>query len=381
VKGSIITTKTWFLLIGAALLISAGVLNFRQRARNETPPWDGVEWTDTKEGVVAKSIERGSAADRAWLLPGDRLIGISLDPNSRPEQVAAARDVQIYLEQARVGGQLHYLMTRPAYSPQVGAYWADLDHLGAIHRWTPRVLYINLIGLIYLFVGFFVLFKQGGRAPFALHFATFSLAAFVFLFYTPVGSYRDLDLGYKLKLAQRERALAMRVPEITWTYDPLQAVNAHFNFAKLGVVVEEYEENVYGESPSPLHGGLPTDRFVCQWWIRRPHVVRRLDSSGLTIVSSEAARAPIVNRTAASGDWITPAGFDPDVRSPRVAVDIPADYTRMLSEDPSLALGWRLETRAIFAKYLDAGYRVVDFTQDEARTRGRYLLTTIRPDP
>jgi predicted GNAT superfamily acetyltransferase len=53
----------------------------------------------------------------------------------------------------------------------------------------------------------------------------------------------------------------------------------------------------------------------------------------------------------------------------------------MLSEDPSLALRWRLETRAIFAKYLDAGYRVVDFAQDEARTRGRYLLTTIRPDP
>src|SRR5574338_31473 len=195
VKGSIITTKTWFLLIGAALLISAGVLNFRQRAREETPPWDGVEWVDTKAGVVAKSIERGSAADRAWLLPGDILIGISLDPNAKPEQVVAARDVQIYLEQARVGGQLHYLMTRPAYAPEVGAYWADLDHLGAIHRWTPRVLYINLIGLISLFVGFFVLFKQGGRAPFVLHFATFCLAAFVFLFYTPVGSYRDLDLA------------------------------------------------------------------------------------------------------------------------------------------------------------------------------------------
>ena len=194
-KGSIITTKTWFLLIGAALLISAGLLNFRQRAREETPPWDGVEWVDTKEGVVAKSIERGSAADRAWLLPGDRLLGITLDPSARPEQIVAARDVQIYLEQARVGGQLHYLMTRPAYSPEVGAYWADLDHLGAIHRWTPRVLYINLIGLIYLFVGFFVLFKQGGRAPFVLHFATFCLAAFVFLFYTPAGSYRDLDLA------------------------------------------------------------------------------------------------------------------------------------------------------------------------------------------
>jgi two-component system, NtrC family, sensor kinase len=198
VKGSIITTKTWFLLIGAALLISAGLLNFRQRAREEMPPWDGVEWVDTKEGVVAKSIERGSAADRAWLLPGDRLIGITLDPNARPEQIVAAHHVQIYLEQAGVGGQLHYLMTRPAYSPQISAYWADLDHLGTFHRWTPRVLYVNLIGVLYLLVGFFVLLKQGGRAPFVLHFATFCLAAFVFHFYTPVGSYRDLDLAIAL---------------------------------------------------------------------------------------------------------------------------------------------------------------------------------------
>ena len=194
-KGSILTTKTWFLLIGAALLISAGLLNFRQRVRHETPPWDGVEWVDTHNGIIAKSIEKGSAADRAWLLPGDQLLGISLDGRGRAEEITSARDVQIYLDQARVGGKLHYLMKRPSYSPEVGAYWADLDDLGAIHKWTPRVLYINLIGVIFLCVGFFVLFKQGGRAPYALHFATFCLAAFVFLFYTPVGSYRDLDLA------------------------------------------------------------------------------------------------------------------------------------------------------------------------------------------
>jgi PAS domain S-box-containing protein len=195
VKGSILTTKTWFLLIGAALLISAGLLNFRQRVRHETPPWDGVEWVDTQNGIIAKSIEKGSAADRAWMLPGDQLIGISLDGGGRAEEITSARDVQIYLEQARLDGSLHYLMKRPSYSPEVGAYWADLDKLGAIHKWTPRVLYINLIGIIFLCVGFFVLFKQGGRAPYALHFATFCLAAFVFLFFTPVGSYRDLDLA------------------------------------------------------------------------------------------------------------------------------------------------------------------------------------------
>jgi hypothetical protein len=160
VKGSVITTKTWFLLIGAALLISAGVLNFRQRAQHQTPPWDGVAWADTAEGVVARSIEPNSAAERAWLLPGDRLLGINFDGRSKPDEITRARDVQIYLEQAGVGGELHYLMQRPSYPAETREYWADLDTIGRIHKWTPRILYINLIGVLYLLVGFFAV-----RAP------------------------------------------------------------------------------------------------------------------------------------------------------------------------------------------------------------------------
>jgi predicted GNAT superfamily acetyltransferase len=192
---------------------------------------------------------------------------------------------------------------------------------------------------------------------------------------------RGEGVGRALKLAQRDRVLALGLDLIEWTFDPLQALNAHLNFVTLGVLVEEYEKNVYGESPSPLHGGLPTDRFVCQWWIRRPHVIRRLESTGPAIVAREAATPPVVNRVESSGAWIAPAGFDLDVRSPRVAVDIPADYTRMLGEDSSLALRWRLETRTVFTHYLGAGYRVVDFALDGNHHRGRYLLTTIRPDP
>jgi hypothetical protein len=195
VKGSVLTTKTWFLLIGAVLLISAGVLNFRQRARHQTPPTDGVTWVDTNQGIIAKSIEPNSAAERAWLLPGDRLIGISFDGRTRPDEITRARDVQIYLEEAGVNGQLHYVMQRPSYPPEIREYWADLDRIDRIDRWTPRDLYINLIGLMYLFVGFFVLFKQGGRAPYALHFATLCLAAFVFHSYKPSAAYDDLDLA------------------------------------------------------------------------------------------------------------------------------------------------------------------------------------------
>lgn len=158
-------------------------------------PWDGVEWVDTAEGVVAEHIEPNSAGARSWLLPGDRLLGINFDGRSKPDEITRARDVQIYLEQSGVGGQLHYLMQRPSYPPETREYWADLDNLGSFHKWTPRVIYINILGVVYLFVGFFVLFKQGGRAPFVLHFATFCLAAFVFHFYTSTGAYDDLDLG------------------------------------------------------------------------------------------------------------------------------------------------------------------------------------------
>jgi two-component system, NtrC family, sensor kinase len=195
VKGSVLTTRTWFLLIGAALLITAGILNFAQRIRHETPPWDGVDWVDTSDGIIARSIEKGSAADRAWLLPGDRLVGIALDARGKADEVVSSHDVPIYLEQARVGGQVHYRMQRPSYPEETRNYWADLDNLGSIHKWTPRVIYINVIGLAYLLIGFFVLFRQGGRAPFVLHFATLCLTAFVFHFYTPTGAYRDLDLA------------------------------------------------------------------------------------------------------------------------------------------------------------------------------------------
>ena len=182
------------MLATAALLVTAGVLNFAQRLRHETPAWDGVRWTDTKQGVIAEIVESGSSGARAQILPGDHLIGISAD-NRKYDEVGRAKEVQMYLNQARVGGEIHYLIERPSYPVESRLYYADLDHLDATHKWTPLVVYINLIGLVWLFVGFFVLFKQGGRAPFALHFASVCLAAFVLFFYTPVGTYRDLDLA------------------------------------------------------------------------------------------------------------------------------------------------------------------------------------------
>src|SRR5438876_2948081 len=202
-KGSVVTGKTWLLLIAAALLIAAGALNFSQRLRHKPPPWDGVTWVDSGQGVLAKTIEPGSAAARARLIPGDHLLAVSpggrrceeITNGLRCEQIGSARDVQIYLDSARVGGEIHYLIERPSYPAETRIYYADLDNLGAIQNWTARDAYINLIGLVFLCVGLFVVFKQGGRAPFVLRLATTFLAAFVFCFYTPIGTYKDLDLA------------------------------------------------------------------------------------------------------------------------------------------------------------------------------------------
>src|SRR6266705_197667 len=193
-KGSVLTAKTWVLLIVAALLIAAGALNLSQRLRQQPPPWDGVTWIDTKDGVVAKAVASGSAAARARLMPGDHLVAISVD-DRKYETLTSSRFVPMYLDHARVGGEIHYLIERPNYPPETRYYYSDLDNLGAIQTWTARDLYLNLIGLVYLFIGLFVIFRQGGRAPFVLHFAGLCLAAFVFHFYTPMGTYRDLDLA------------------------------------------------------------------------------------------------------------------------------------------------------------------------------------------
>jgi len=190
-----------------------------------------------------------------------------------------------------------------------------------------------------------------------------------------IDEYRKSGLGARLKLAQRLRALDLGCDLIEWTYDPLQAINAHLNFAKLGVVVEEYAINMYGESTSPLHRGTPTDRFVAEWWIRRPHVERRIERPGLAVIRThEVTEASLVNRTARAGSWLQCASYDLARAERRLSVEIPVGFGEMQPQEPQLALEWRMATREIFTTYFARGYRAVDFTLDTRAGRGRYLL-------
>jgi predicted GNAT superfamily acetyltransferase len=88
--------------------------------------------------------------------------------------------------------------------------------------------------------------------------------------------YRNQGLGRRLKLAQRDDALARGFELMEWTFDPLEIKNAHLNIARLGAIARRYMRNIYGPSTSPLQGGLPTDRLVVEWWLRSERVRRVL---------------------------------------------------------------------------------------------------------
>lgn len=79
--------------------------------------------------------------------------------------------------------------------------------------------------------------------------------------------YRNTGLGRRMKLKQRQYALAEGVELIEWTFDPLEIKNAFFNIERLGAIVRRYVFNQYGTTTSHLHGGLPTDRLVPEWWV------------------------------------------------------------------------------------------------------------------
>ncbi len=79
-------------------------------------------------------------------------------------------------------------------------------------------------------------------------------------------------LGRRIKLFQREEALARGFELIEWTFDPLEIKNAYLNIEKLGAIARRYTVNQYGITSSPLHGGLPTDRLIAEWWLNSQRV-------------------------------------------------------------------------------------------------------------
>jgi len=164
--------------------------------------------------------------------------------------------------------------------------------------------------------------------------------------------YRSQNLGYLLKIAQRDAALARGVKRITWTFDPLQSRNAHFNFAKLGVIADRYYVDYYGVTSSFLHR-FGTDRLWVTWLLERERVKSPVAGKSLP-------------RLVRVGEDLEPVAGDP-LSGPQVIIEIPGGLKSHHER-------WREATRRAFTSAIDAGYVVEEFFISDDRKVGRYLL-------
>jgi predicted GNAT superfamily acetyltransferase len=156
---------------------------------------------------------------------------------------------------------------------------------------------------------------------------------------------RDRDIGYRIKLAQREHAMRLNVPLIFWTFDPLQSRNAHVNINKLGAVVRRYEINYYGQGVSTgFDSDVPTDRLMAEWWVASPHVKEVI------------------------------GGTHPSVRSVRGTVAIPDDINAVRARSIQDHVDWRIRTRDEFLKMFAARLIVRGFSRDREKGLSCYLF-------
>lgn len=223
--------------------------------------------------------------------------------------------------------------------------------------------------------------------------------------------YRNSRLGYHLKLAQRERVLALRIDagrynnnerssdlrndsrlqglrpndlrlndlrihEMTWTFDPLQSRNAHLNFAKLGVVSESYKVDFYGpETSSVLHRN-GTDRLWVTWPLASRRVHDRLQSkdSRAAVLDALSTLTPLI-RFNGDGKPV-PTDLAAALSRQRIAIEIPSDIGQLERKDPALSRAWRQQTRWAFTEALKAEFFVAEFcrTLRGQQGPGAYLL-------
>jgi predicted GNAT superfamily acetyltransferase len=154
--------------------------------------------------------------------------------------------------------------------------------------------------------------------------------------------YRDAGVGKRLKLAQRDDALGRGIDLIEWTFDPLEIKNAFFNTERLGAVVRRYVYNQYGTTTSHLHGGLPTDRCIAEWWIGSPRAQ--------AIIAGER--------------------FERNPTEVRIA--IPAEIAAIRSDDPKRAREIQQQSSDQFQAAFDRGLAVIGF--EKSKEAGTYLL-------
>jgi predicted GNAT superfamily acetyltransferase len=193
--------------------------------------------------------------------------------------------------------------------------------------------------------------------------------------------WQSKNVGYALKLAQREAVIAQNLRLITWTFDPLESKNAHLNILKLGAVTHTYYRNVYGELRDGLNQGLATDRFQVDWWIASRRVETRLKQT----------RPPLQlhHYLDAGTSILNPAKFDENgllvcmdaikpLSDDRALIEFPSDFQSIKKTKGDLARAWREQIRSICEGAFARGYSVIDFVYEPGLpARSFYLVQQV----
>ncbi|MGA9768630.1 MAG: hypothetical protein WBV94_06300 [Blastocatellia bacterium] len=156
---------------------------------------------------------------------------------------------------------------------------------------------------------------------------------------------RHKDIGYRMKLAQRDFAIQAGIPLIIWTFDPLQSRNAHLNINKLGAIIRRYEENYYSEGISSVFdSGVPSDRIYAEWWVRSPYVEAMVAGNRLQIPGEVSS------------------------------VIIPEDINAVRADSIEAHLKWRLIVREEFRRETSIGKIARGFERNRESGESRYLF-------
>jgi len=176
---------------------------------------------------------------------------------------------------------------------------------------------------------------------------------------------REMGIGRRLKEYQRAALARHGVQREFWTFDPLQAKNAHLNVNRLGVRVIDYVVDMYGSMGSPLHFGVATDRLIVE--LATDSRPRTTPAPGLAL--EQVARSPILTPEPRPGDVIF-QGESPAA----VLLEIPADMEQVTAQGTEALGRWRQATRTHFQWAFLHGYRVAALHRDRLASRAFYVL-------
>ena len=142
--------------------------------------------------------------------------------------------------------------------------------------------------------------------------------------------FRDKGVGYALKIDQWNWAKKHKYSHLSWTFDPLVRRNAKLNIVKLGVDINTYHPNFYGDMPDALNAGDESDRLMVSW---------------STDIDEPKARELINN----------PKPDD-------ILIEIPEDIVAIRSKNQSESMKWRRQVREQFLAAFGKNGKVIGFS-------------------